>query len=334
MADKTPDTIEEKVDSPRVQPGKLPEPFVKSLDGSTLSGLEERTHSPHLQQTPVAPLAAEPIDYHKVAQEQIAKSLADKTLDDIEHKIDSPHLDAKPPADPSPPPPVVIPPVDESTKDDIQLAYEPHESEPPETTTDTATSESDAPNADDSSRPDATESPAKDSSKSSSPQDDTPQAESAKDDVPADDAKPAEPTDDSSTLSTAPNEAKKAEARDAVMEAIRAGGSDQDPLPALDAIGSAGLVEVGHQDQDQTSDATAPPDAPPPIAPSSPPQVSSPHIDTIDDTGTINFKQNLVPTSEELPADATAAPEGEAGAAPPVPPPMMPTAPADDASTS
>jgi hypothetical protein len=308
MDDKTLDDIEQKVDSPHAQTGKLPEPFVKSLNNSTLAGLEERTHSPHLQQAPPAsqPVAAEPIDYHQVAEEQIAKALSNKTLDDIEHKVDSPHL-AQEPAEVSLP--------DEPKKEDpLALAYEPHESEPP----DVGMSSGPAGDDDASDAPTAPD----DTATSASDDDASTQDSGAASDESAD-SNLATPTD-----TTAPDagldQEKQDAARDAVEEAIKTGGDGRDSLPPLDAIGTAGLVDIGHEDAAAAAD--TPPDTPPPLPPPSS-TAPSPHIETIDDKGNISFK---IPNSDTLPTDNTAAPLGDVGAAPPVPPPLMPPPPTDN----
>lgn len=146
------DDIEEKVgaDHDDKEP-KLPEQFVKALDSSTLSGLEEKVSSPHLKSPNPAPAAGPEVDYHKLAAEQVAKAMSGTRLDEIEEKVDSPHLDAKSAGVAG------VVPAEDSIKDEgPKLSYEPHESEPPDssaTSDDTSARDDDA--SDDSDDDDA-----------------------------------------------------------------------------------------------------------------------------------------------------------------------------------
>jgi len=354
MTTKTLDDIEHKVDSSHLEkPPKLPEPFVKSLDSSTLSGIEQRISSPHLQAAPPASLADEladepPIDYHKVATEQVAKAMSGTTLDDIEHKVDSPHTEQAAAQVLDTPKQVEEP----------QLGYEPHESEPPDVSGDpvddlgvaddsVAVASTDDPlDSDDQvdTKADADSSANSDANSASGDAGSPPQAkdqEESKDDEvksvppantnssdddddkksPADEAS-VDVADEKDKAPTKEEVAAQAEdaARDAVLQAINAGGDGRSSLPPLDAIGTSGMVGVGHDDSTVTEE-TPPPPTPPPVPAEPPHLASSPNIH-IDSEGNVT-PQTLVPSRDELPPDATAAPVGEASA-PPVPPPMMP----------
>jgi hypothetical protein len=309
MADKTLNDIEEKLDSPHQDNHtKLPKQFVKTLDTSTLSGLEEKVSSPHLQPQPQTPSPQEPVDYHKVAAEQVAKAVSDKTLNEIEEQVDSPHTEGSS---------AQVLPAAEPKKDEVSgLNYEPIASEPPDTSAPVSDDTGASDTSDDTQAPTTTTdtSATDDTSLTASTDDDSAQAKEDKE-------KPEE------ALQTDADQA-----RDAVVQAINTGGDGRTSLPPLEAIGTAGEVQVGHNG----ANGTAPPAAPPPLSTEPQRQVPSPYIDiddkgnmTFDDKAGLDFPQNLVPGADGLPKDLTAAPSDDASA-PPVPPPMMPPLPQEE----
>ncbi|HTE22375.1 MAG TPA: hypothetical protein VK674_05030 [Candidatus Limnocylindria bacterium] len=333
LSDKSLDRIEHKVDSSHPdKPNKLPEPFVRSLDSSTLSGLEERVDSPHVQAvSPPSTVPEPPIDYHKVASEQVAKAMSDKTLDDIEHKVHSPHTTQPASEEPEP------------KQKEPGLSYEPHESEPPESSvaSDDATSPGDDTSASDDGGV-SSGTPFTDQAFGSLPETPVPSAQPDDTGASDDDAAAASTPDDDDKGDAAKDKVKpqpasagagedvsadEQSARDAVLQAINAGGDGQSSLPPLDGIGTSGLVGVAHDDPGagDATDSPAPLPTPPPI-PDPPHLASSPNIH-IDSEGNVT-PQTLVPASDELPSDNTAAPTDDATAPPPVPPPMMPPVPA------
>ena len=95
----------------------------------------------------------------------------------------------------------------------------------------------------------------------------------------------------------------------AAHEAFDAAASDVPEKPA--AFNSSGLMDVSHADSTPETPADTPPLEPEPV---------SVQIDPA--TGMMSYPTNLVPPSEELPADPTAAQVNDPTAPPEVPPPM------------
>jgi len=242
---------------------------------------------------------------HRTASAKVGEG---KTLKALEQTFNSPHLTAPPPAPEPLFPPLPAPGSAAPKKDDdMALDYEAIDSEPPE-------------HAD---KPD----PKKDAADNPSPADDLGAPEVTDVPVltipgsapvaPADDVTlPAAVTDGADTnqpLADAPTGGTNLDelptetnARDQVAAALAA-ASGTEPLEPPAAMGASPLSEIEHQK----------PGA---------------HID-IDKDGTVSFPQTLVPESDSLPPDDTAAPASDATAPPTMPPPIMPPVPSADSSS-
>ncbi len=333
MGDKTLDQIEEKVASPPPASERKPiEPdesvdykqeavnhIAKVMSDKTLDQIEEKVGKTHKQSVDEP---KEEIDYKQEAAKHVAKVMSDKTLDKIEEKVHSPHLEKK--AD--------VIPAEKTKKEEVSaLSYEPHESEPKEKIeksegAKTANAEPvDKPKTDEKQKSEkeadsspvaakkpevaATLSTPANLKKSDKPQTITPEPKKKPEPTPAPEAE----------------KAKQDEARDAVMRAINAGGDGRTSLPPLEAVGTAGAMEVSHSEATGSDNQaeSSPPPVPPPM-PATPRHTGpSPNISIDPEDGTlIPLPPNLVPNSDELPADVTAA--ASEASPPPVPPPMVP----------
>ncbi|MCA9331353.1 hypothetical protein KC968_00255 [Candidatus Saccharibacteria bacterium] len=324
MGNKTLDDIEKRVDSRHQdldEPFKLPEQFVRTLDHTTLSGIEEKVDSPHtIQPKPEAPKATpDNEDYHKVAASQVAKAMSGTTLDKIEEKVDSPHLQDRQAQ--------ALEASEEIVEDKtLGLSYESHESEPAE-------------QVDPPKEEPVSSEPVIDKSTSTPSVDALQQSVTEASSIVEDSKRPVAQTATTSEADKPGEEdtlEKQEKAREAVMRAINSGGDGRSALPPLAGIGTTGVMEVGHKDDSaQTATTTDPPAVPPPLKPV-PHSGPSPNISIDPEDGSfVPLPPSLLPNSDELPVDATASGSDEASAPPEVPPPMMPpvAAPASSAKS-
>lgn len=269
---------------------------------------------------PTPPLAPPPPPPKKETEEKpdvlpraVIDVMDDRTLNDIEQAVESPHYVAREVAKAA---------GDKKTLQSIEetvgsphLEYEAHESEPPEPEVKAkAEPEGPAPSA-----PAADEPPADSSAASPSepnltiPDEPSTLPEPPKEDPAAQAAlpEPSAPAADDDAQAPVPD---ADDARDAVAEAISAGGDGRSSLPPINALGTTDFGVPLHDDATSA-------DATPPAFP----QVPSPNIH-IDSNGTLSYPQPSASGDDQQSSD-NAAPASDASAPPPVPPPMMPPLP-------
>lgn len=313
VSNKTLDDIEDKVDSPHLDERPDPdevkkkrdykqeaaEVVAKAMSNKTLDTIEAKVADPRIKDS------QKKVDYEQEAVKHVAKVMSSKTLDEIEQKITSPLAKNS----------LKKGQIEQSPKESITaLSYEPHESEP-EDKVNAEKPESDKEPFGNRSSVDTAKNEGATNVKTSS--------QAVEDKVPSKDESSQISNKMLESVPNASTETKSGvqdEAREAVKKAIDTSTDNNPPLPPLEAVGTAGMMEVGHsesEDAENETKTTLPPSVPPPISsPSHKQKGSSPVINIDPEDGTLTPLQ--VDSAE---GEATVA---DNDSPPPVPPPMMP----------
>lgn len=273
------------------QPAEKPQTGHSFADmgDKTLADIERKVEGPKPSEPEQPPKKVEPeegVDYKQEALKHVAKVMSTKTIDQLEEKVGHEHPSEEKPV-------AKVVPAEQPEKEELSaLKYEAHESEPAEKSNEPAEAKDEKPDTEKESAFTA-ESKAKSSQGQEDHKADSTKAESKPDlakaaDKPAEQVKPAVPDAKPATKPDVKSEPKKSEAaavseaekakqdeaRDAVMRAISAGGDGRTSPPPLEAVGTAGAVEVNHdeapaktEEQKEEKMAETPPPVPPPMMP-------------------------------------------------------------------